>query len=66
MWLCTYSDDCNIKQSLRMNFTPFLLLLCQTAVRFLQLCTLIATLCQLLHNSVLQAILFSRVAMHDK
>lgn len=38
-----------------MRFSPFLLLFCKTAAKALLWCALVATLFQLLHNSVLQA-----------
>lgn len=59
MQLCTYSYYCNIKQSVGGISPPFLLLLCKAAAMLLLLCTLNATLLQLLHTSVLQAILFA-------
>lgn len=40
-----------------MNFAPLLLLLCITAVLWLPLCTVMATLLQLLHPNILQAFL---------
>lgn len=41
-----------LKQSGRMNFTPFLLLLYKTAAMLLLLCALVATPSQLLHGSL--------------
>lgn len=63
MQLCAYSDYCNQKQSVQINFSPFLLLLCKTAVILLPSCTLVVILFQHLLINVLQGILF--VAMHE-
>lgn len=52
---CAYSNQCNVKQSVWMNFTPFLLLLwnCSHVTPILYLC------CNsFLHKNVLQAIHF--------
>lgn len=38
MQLYSYSDYCNVKQSLLTSFAAFLLLLCKTAVTLIQLC----------------------------
>lgn len=64
MQLWVYSDYCNVMQSARRNFPPFLFLLCKTAVMLLPLGALVATISQLLNNNVIHAIVLA--AVHEK
>lgn len=65
MQLCAYSDYCNKKQSDELSLL-FLLLLCKNALRLLLLCTLIATVSQLLHNNFSSSHSFKGPCMKDE